>query len=131
MSRLLLFGPALVCLLAACGDDDGDDESQAAALDPVTEITIVAQDIDFDIEEFKAPTAASLTITVVNEDENVPHNIAFYTDDSADEAIDGASTELEDGPIVQELVFTVPAPGEYYYHCDAHPVLMRGTLIVE
>ena len=58
----------------------------------------------------------------------VPHNIAFYEGDSADDPLI-AETEVETGPIVQELTFTTPSePGSFLFLCDVHPETMRGTL---
>jgi cytochrome c oxidase subunit II len=94
--------------------------------------TIVGQDIEFDVTEFSVPAGAPVTVVFDNRDEGIPHNIAFYTDDSADEVIDGAQAEVVEGPTQQELTFTAPdEAGEYYYQCDVHPDQMNGTLIVE
>jgi plastocyanin/uncharacterized membrane protein len=62
-----------------------------------------------------------------NEDDGVQHNVAIYTDDTAEEPI--AIGDLVDGPMT---TFTeVPAldAGEYYFRCDVHPI-MHGALEV-
>ena len=62
-----------------------------------------------------------------NEDEGVPHNVAIYTDDSAEESL--FVGDQITGP--DEITYEVPAldAGSYYFRCDVHPV-MDGTLEV-
>jgi len=81
----------------------------------------------FDVEELEA-SAGSVTIKFDNQDAGVVHNIHFFDGEDA-KADDLAQTELETGPIQQELTFTVEA-GEYFYQCDAHPTTMTGVLKV-
>ena len=107
--------------MAACGDDD--ESSDSASSEPVSEITITAPAISFDIDEFTVSSGDEITVTFDNQHDGIPHNISF-------EDIDGAATELAEGPDIQELTFTAPAPGEYEFQCDAHPPQMRGTMIV-
>ena len=113
---------AVSILFAACGGDD-DDSSDSALSEPVSEITITAPAISFDIDEFTVSSGDEITVTFDNQHDGIPHNISF-------EDIDGAATELAEGPDIQELTFTTPAPGEYEFQCDAHPPQMRGTMIV-
>ncbi len=81
----------------------------------------------FDRDELEAP-AGSITVKFDNKDAGVVHNIHFYKGDDA-KADTLAETELESGPLVQEVTFTAEA-GEYFYQCDAHPATMAGTLKV-
>ena len=105
--------------------DEGDGPDGGP---PSTEI--VAEDVEFDTDEITVPAGAPVAVTLDNRDDGVVHNIAFYTDDSAEELI--AGTELEPGPVMQDLDFEAPAePGEYFFQCDAHPATMTGTLVVE
>jgi plastocyanin len=111
----------LVALIVGCGDDD--DSAESEDLQPVSEITITAVGIAFDIDEFTVSSGEEITITFDNQHDGVPHNISF-----AD--IQDAATELTDGPDTQQLTFTAPAPGEYEFQCDAHPPQMSGTMVV-
>jgi plastocyanin len=108
-------------VLSACGDD-GDDSDQAA-VEPVSEITITATGIAFDVDQFTVTSGDEITITFDNQHEGVPHNISF-------EGVEDGATELAEGPDAQQLTFTAPAPGEYEFQCDAHPPQMRGTMVV-
>lgn len=68
-------------------------------------------------------------IRFVNEDEDVIHNIAVFTDDSADEQVYFGSALLSTGEVT--YTFGVPEAGEYFYRCEFHPEQMTGTLTVE
>jgi plastocyanin len=99
----------------------------------VTEVTIVAKNITFDLGEIRAPAGGTVHLTVDNQDGGVIHNWALYTSEDAANAGDAplASTELEAGPVQQELTFTAPDAGEYFYRCDVHPTTMTGKFIAE
>ena len=117
---LLLALIVVAHLLIACGDDDdsGEDPSE-----PVSEITITATGLSFDVDEFTVSSGDEITVTFDNQHDGVPHNIAF-------EDIESAATELAEGPETQAVTFIAPSPGEYEFQCDAHPPQMRGTMIV-
>jgi plastocyanin len=88
--------------------------------------TVVAQNLTFDTAEIDLPDQPT-TLHFVNQDAGTVHNIAFYTDDSASQALfDGADVT---GP--DSVDYQVPAldPGEYYFRCDTHPT-MNGKVVV-
>jgi len=96
-------------------------------------IEIVAKDIKFDLSTITVKAGGAVHLTVDNQDGGVPHNWALYEDEAAAGAGGApiAGTELENGPIQQQLTFTAPAAGEYFYQCDVHPATMTGKLISE
>ncbi|HXF50194.1 MAG TPA: cupredoxin domain-containing protein [Dehalococcoidia bacterium] len=99
----------------------------------VEEITIVAKNILFDLDEIRVKAGSQVKLTVDNQDGGVPHNWALYESESAATAGQApiVATPLETGPVKQELVFDAPDPGEYFFRCDVHPTTMTGTFIVE
>ncbi len=68
-------------------------------------------------------------MTFVNNDVNIPHNFALYTDSKATTPIFVGN--LVSGPVTVTYTFTAPAtPGHYFFRCDVHPETMTGTFIV-
>jgi plastocyanin len=77
-----------------------------------------------------AGAATEVTVEYMN-DSPVLHNVHFFAGpDATSETL--AATELGTGPgNLQTTTFTTPSePGEYFFHCDVHPVDMQGTLTV-
>ena len=90
-------------------------------------LEIAAISSTFDKSEMEAP-AGPITIKLDNQDAGIIHNIALFDgDDASGELI--AATDLEPGPIEQELTVDLE-PGSYFYQCDAHPATMKGDLTV-
>lgn len=109
-------------LLAACGDDDaGPTSPPALDLDKaVTSFTIVAEDLEWDLDRIVVPAGEEITATIDNRDRSIPHNLHVKSPGDP-------KTELEDGPVTQTLRFTTAEPGSYEFVCDAHPK-MTGTI---
>ena len=111
--------------LAACGDDDDappDDDGEAACAEAGEDghVAIVAEDLAWDVECAVVPADVPVTIEVDNRDDGVAHNL-HLTD-----APDGPATELENGPVVQQLEVELPV-GRYRFVCDIHPTMV-GSL---
>ena len=49
----------------------------------VVPITLTAQNMAFDAKTLTAPAGSTVVMTFVNNDNNMPHNFALYTDSSA------------------------------------------------
>ena len=126
-AALRLGGGAIIAIVVAgCGGDDGDDGDDtepSSALDleqAVTEFTIVAENIEWDLKRVVVPAGQEVTATIENRDRGIPHNLHLKS--SGD-----PKTELEDGPVTQTLRFTIDEAGSYEFVCDAHPK-MTGTI---
>jgi plastocyanin len=116
----LLFVLALA--LPACGDSD-DRMAAPRTQGPVTEATIVGDDLEFDVETLTVPAGQEVTITFENREDLVAHNLRVIAGDEE------FKTETETGPKTQTLTFTVAEPGTYEYICDVHPQTMKGELV--
>jgi plastocyanin len=98
------------------------------SLDSVT-IGLTAKDISFNTSKIMVPVGSSVTIRFDNQDANIPHNVAIYTDDTAKTAI--FKGEIITGPGEIDYTFDAPAtPGTYFFRCDIHPQ-MNGQFIVQ
>ena len=93
-----------------------------------TELSITAQNLQFDTECLAAPVAEPFTIEFTNQDE-VAHNVSIFTDQSATQALfqepafPGPETVVyEPDPIEEE--------GNFFFRCDVHPTTMTGTFVV-
>ena len=73
----------------------------------------------------RLPANEAVALAFDNEDIGVQHNVAIYTNESAEESV--FVGDLIAGP--ETVTYDVPAldPGEYYFRCDVHPQ-MHGTV---
>jgi len=92
-----------------------------------TEVT--AQGIAFDTSTITLNAGQASTITFTNDD-GVQHNIAMFPSES-DLANPLFRGDLITGP--DTIDYTIPAldSGEFYFHCDIHPLQMTGTVVVQ
>ncbi|HEX6265214.1 MAG TPA: cupredoxin domain-containing protein [Actinomycetota bacterium] len=91
-------------------------------------VTVCAPDDQrFVPERLEAPAGQPFVMRFLNEDANIEHNVAIYTDESASESLFVGDLILGIG----DGRYEVPAldPGTYYFRCDLHPQ-MDGTLEV-
>ncbi|HET7235599.1 MAG TPA: cupredoxin domain-containing protein [Actinomycetota bacterium] len=105
------------------GGDGGGGDGGGGAVG----LTVTAFNLAFDTTTIDLPAGEATSITFVNDDAGVQHNIAIYEDDTlAAELFNG---ELITGPA--EIVYEIPAleAGEYYFLCIVHPT-MNGTVVV-
>ena len=93
-------------------------------------ITVTAAGMAFDTSTITVSAGAHVTITFINNDNGVPHNMAFYTSSAATTVIyQGARTT---GVSTVTYTFDAPAtPGTYFFRCDVHPNTMTGEFIVK
>lgn len=101
--------------------DEGGEEGAADGL------TVVAENIQFDADTLEAAAGQPFTITLDNQDEGVPHNVAIYETDAMQDAL--FKGEIFDG--AAEMTYDVEPleAGSYHFVCDIHPN-MNGTLEV-
>jgi plastocyanin len=88
--------------------------------------TVVAKDIKFDQTHLEWEAGAPVAIDFKNED-TVPHNIHFATDDTYTTTI--YKKDPLPGPIEDPYRFEAPRAGDYVYRCDVHPNMV-GTVAV-
>lgn len=100
----------------------------SAAADTTVNITV--KDTKFSTDTITVPAGKTITIHMTNDD-NIIHNIAFYQQKDAPEAL--YTGELFKGPNVTKTeTFQAPdKPGTYYFQCDVHPDQMNGKLVVK
>jgi plastocyanin len=92
-------------------------------------INVVAQNMAFDQSTITVKAGAQVTLNFNNKD-TMPHNVAFYTDQSAAQVI--YKGEGFSGPASKTYTFTAPTtPGTYFFRCDVHPTKMTGQFIVQ
>lgn len=137
-SRRAVSGRALGALLALCAvllvaggvvaATEGERAFERHAGD--ASATEVARGTAFLEQDLVVETETErVRIRFVNEDVDVIHNIAFFTDDSAKEQVYFGGALLSTGEVT--YTFAVPGAGEYFYRCEFHPEQMTGTLTVE
>jgi plastocyanin len=87
---------------------------------------LTAKDLAFSPTKLTA-TSPDVTIHFVNDDANIPHDVAVFDGPDATAPV-LAKTDLITGPGTADLTFTLPGPGTYFFHCDVHPTQMTGTI---
>lgn len=107
-----------------------DADAGGGATGGPASLTVVSQNLQFDPNRITVSAGVEVTITHDNRDAGVLHNVAVYTNPSAQSPI--YVGELTTGPAVIDYVFTSPStPGEYFFRCDVHPDTMTGAFIVQ
>jgi plastocyanin len=93
----------------------------------VVNISLVAQEMTFNLKEISVPAGVKVVMSFENKD-IVPHNFAVYEDSAAVKAM--YKGELVSGPKTITFEFMAPSsPGTYYFRCDIH-TFMNGSFIV-
>jgi outer membrane protein assembly factor BamB/plastocyanin len=92
-------------------------------------VTVSAKDMKFSTDAIRVAAGTQVTIAFTNDD-SLPHNIAVYRDQTAQQAIFvGKLIAGPGGTITYE--FQAPSDrGTYFFRCDVHP-WMNGQFIVE
>ena len=133
--RSLVVAALVLAGAAACSDDDAEGGSSpdvsstearsedGCAVAEDGAVTLVADDLAWDVPCIEAPADQELRITVDNREDGVSHNLHFT------ELPGEPATALQGGPITQSLSFGALPPGDHPYVCDLHPT-MTGTLEV-
>lgn len=126
---LLLAAVAVSWLvLTAAGSFADSERPETGTCSPDgTELSITAFDGKFDKDCLAAPAGQAFTIDFVNLDRGIPHNVAIYHDNTAEENL--FKGETIDGP--NKTTYSVGAleEGKFFFRCDPHPE-MNGTFIV-
>jgi plastocyanin len=109
---------------ATAVDGEGAGGSPAPSAGPPGQISIVAQNIKFDVTTLSAPADKPFTISFDNKDAGTPHDVDIL-DASGAKVFDG-----KDFPGPKVMVYDVPAlpAGTYKFECSIHPSLMIGEL---
>ena len=126
---VLILVVTLVALVAGCAAKVTPTPTPSPSTGGNT-ITVTAAGMAFDTSTITVSAGAHVTITFINNDNGVPHNIAFYTSSAATTVIyKGARIT---GVSTVTYTFDAPTtPGTYFFRCDVHPSTMTGQFIVK
>lgn len=117
--------------VALRGPVEAEPEETPPPSGPVTEVTIVAQNIQFDLDEIVFPADTDVTVTFQNTDAGIPHDFTVWPDEQAatggGESI--AATPTFPGADEEDVTFNSDGTGSYYFNCTVHPS-MSGTIEV-
>jgi len=122
---------ALVIIPAAC-DSSTTTTSHTVTPPPgapAFTVDLVARDMSFDKDIITVPAGSEVYINFDNRDEGISHNFSLYSSPDAQTALFVGETIR--GPA--RTTYRFPAggrPGNYYFQCDNHPVMMNGVFEV-
>jgi plastocyanin len=135
---------ALIFLLGACGGGDGGEvagptggtsapSSAAAETECTAEATahsLVAENLDFDVDCLAVPADIPFTIELTNLDPDLSHDVAISDNPHPD-----FDDWLFDGEVIggsETMTYEIDGlpEGEYFFFCSVHPLRMSGDLLV-
>ena len=90
-------------------------------------VTVVANNTKFSPTKLTLPTGATITLTLDNQDVGTAHDIVIYDPGN----IRIAETDIEIGPAMSTVTFTLGSGGDYVFKCSVHPQQMKGVITVE
>lgn len=147
MTRSRAAALSLLVLLAGCGGGDGgegagppEDASPSAAPSSAaaepdcgaegTEHSLVAENLNFDVDCLAVPADTPFTIELTNLDEDLSHDVGI-----ADNPNPGFDDFLFDGEVIggsEMMTYEVDGlpQGEYFFFCTVHVFRMSGDLLV-
>jgi plastocyanin len=97
---------------------------------PPSAPAITAQNTAFIPTTIKlAASAGKVTIHFVNKDAGLSHNIAIFNGADASGTLMFRG-EIFAGPATKDYTFEAPPPGTYFFHCDVHPLQMKGSITI-
>jgi plastocyanin len=101
---------------------------------PITAVTLVGKNIQWDLKELLFKANEKITVTVDNQDTslNVPHNFGLYTNATRTLDKEIYKPPPPDAQPGQKKDYVLPAlkAGTYYFQCDIHSS-MNGTVTVK
>jgi plastocyanin len=110
----------------------GPPSAPASCAPNGTQLQLSAKGIAYDTNCLAAPANQAFTIAFSNQDAGIQHDVHI---ESADPQQDPSAKSLFIGDLVtgpSTTTYQVPAlaAGTYFFHCDVHPLQMRGTFVV-
>jgi plastocyanin len=110
------------------GTSTGTGTSAATCSPKGADLALMAEGMQFTTDCLAAPAGKPFTITFMNHDTGVPHNVSIYKDASATEAL--FKGDLVTGPATFTYKVGALPAGTYFFRCDVHPA-MSGTFVVK
>lgn len=110
--------------------EDQKKKQASGCPDDTTPGHITAKNTAYDKDCLSEPANKAFTLAFDNQDAGVPHNVVFFKGKDASAPVAFRGT-LFAGPKVEPYQVPALAPGRYFFHCDAHPSAMTGTLVVK
>ena len=77
----------------------------------------------YDTDSLTIPAGQDVSIEVINEETDVPHNLAIFQGEDGEDIL--SRVQICDGPCAQTVTINLPA-GEYQFRCEVHSDQMIG-----
>ena len=101
-------------------------EASASLADEAAKFTVrMIPTTKYDTDSLTIPAGQDVSIEVINEETDVPHNLAIFQGEDGEDIL--SRVQICDGPCAQTVTINLPA-GEYQFRCEVHSDQMSGTI---
>jgi len=128
--RIAALAVAVGIVAASCGSGGSSREltpTPTSCTPAGSTVHLSAKNVAFDPTFLCAPAGQAVTISFMNGDNGVPHNVSVFSDPDEKTSIFEGDIVSGSAPVAYHV--GTLEPGTYRFRCDVHPSQMQGVLL--